>query len=293
MNQKYVEKNTVSPISAPVAAILSLLLPGLGQIIARKIQRGMLLFGAFISIFGLFVWRIKVLGRLADGFWPSLFKALERAPFFAGIGIFAVALLWVWIIIDAAAQTRKKRQYGNTIFALVLLIFFSIGWQISEIDIVKLTSDANEAWVPLSKILWPWDAAVTHKVDTVEAGAEILVDSEGEAPPAPEKEEGEPYVWVDPRAGELSKLDEDNEIIPGTEITVYGENFEPNTETKIWWSDAIGNEFQPRFQGKYVSTVTDEMGSLKMKMNMPYRLVPPSAKGPQVHKVMARQVSEV
>lgn len=293
MNQKFETRKKDSPISAVPAAILSLILPGLGQIIARRIQRGLLLLGAMISIIGLLIWRIKVLGRLVDGFWPTIFKALDKSPVFIGFGILAVLGLWVWIAVDAGRQTIREKQYGNAIFALILLVFFSIGWQISEIDIIKLTSDANEAWVPLSKILWPWEAAVTRDTDTLEAGAEMLVDSEGAPPPVPERQEGQPYVWVEPRSGSLSKLDENNEIIPGTEITVRGENFTPNTETKIWWSDAIGNEFQPRYQGKYVSTVTDAEGSFEMKMNMPYRLVPPSAKGTQIHEVLARQVSEV
>jgi phosphonate transport system permease protein len=280
-------------INADTAFILSLLLPGLGQLIAGKIRRGLLLFGSMLSIVGLLIWRVRLLGRLVDGFWPTLVKALEKAPVFTGFGILAVLGLWIWTAFDAGRQTGEKKQYGNGIFVLILLVFFSIGWQISEIDVLKLTRDANEAWLPLSKILWPWEAAVTRATDTVEAGAEMLVDSEGTIPPVPERKDKQPYVWVEPRSGELSRLDENNEIIPGTEITVRGENFAPNTETKIWWSDAIGNEFQPRYQGKYVSTVTDEAGAFEMKMNMPYRLVPPSAVGPQIHKVIARQVSEI
>ncbi len=293
MSQVIKKEKKPALVNAPTAALLSLIVPGLGQVLARRIQRGLLMLGSIVSILGLLIWRIKVLGRLADGFWPSLFKSLDKSPMFVGFGLLAVAGIWLWIIIDAARQTDPEKQFGNTIFALILVVFFTIGWQISEIDLVKLTSDANEAWVPLSKILWPWDAAVTHETDSVEAGAKVLVDSEGEPPSKPEKEAGEPYIWVTPRKGNLSKLDEDNEVIPGTKITVYGENFEPNTRTQIWWSDSIGNEFRPRYQGEYVSVVTDDEGSFKKQMIMPYRLIPPSAKGQQIHEVMARQVSEV
>ncbi|HDQ14545.1 MAG TPA: phosphonate ABC transporter, permease protein PhnE [Sediminispirochaeta sp.] len=290
--ERYKEKKP-SLVTAPVAALLSFFVPGLGQIMARRVQRGLLMLGAMVTIIGLFIWRVNLLGRRVDGFWPTLSKALERNTFFISFTILAIVALWVWIVYDAVKQTRKGKQYGNAIFALILLVFFGIGWQISEIDIVKLTSDANEAWLPLSKILWPWDAAVTRSTESLEAGAEVLVDSEGPAPPKPERVEGEPYVWVEPREGELSRLDDDNNIIPGTEITVYGEGFAPETRTEIWWSDAIGNEFQPRYQGRYVSTVTDEEGNFEMTMNMPYRLVPPSARGQQIHKVIGRQVSEV
>ena len=251
------------------------------------------MFGSMASIAGLMIWRIRTLGRLAEGFWPTLAKSFDRNFFFTGTGLAAVIILWIWIAVDAARQTHREKKYGNTVFFLILLVFFSIGWQISEISIIKLASDADEAWLPLSKILWPWDAAVTRDTDTVEAAAEILVESEGEPPPVPELQENEPYIRAEPNAGELSKLDEDNEIIPGTRIKLYGENFAPSTRTQIWWSDAIGNEFQPRYQGKYLSTITDENGSFELEMIMPYRLVPPSAKGRQIHEVLARQVSEV
>ncbi len=293
MSQVIKKEKKPSFVSAPVAAVLSLLIPGLGQVLARRVQRGLLMLGSVASILGLLIWRIKVLGRLKEGFWPTLGKSLDKAPMFVGFGLAALAIIWLWIVIDAARQTNKKKQFGNSIFALILIVFFTIGWQISEIDLVKLTSDADEAWLPLSKILWPWEASVTRATDTVEAGAKVLVDSEGAAPPKPEKTEGEPYLWVTPREGNLSRLDEDNNIIPGTKITVYGENFEPNTRTQIWWSDSIGNEFRPRYQGEYVSVMTDEEGSFAKELIMPYRLIPPSAKGQQIHEVMARQVSEV
>jgi len=282
-----------SPVNALTAAVLSLLVPGLGQIAALKIRRGLLLFGSFISIAGLLVWRIKNLGRLAEGFWGMLSKAFERNQLFIGFSIAAIAALWIWISFDAARQTRPGKKYGNSIFLLVLLVFFTFGWQVSEINILKLASDANEAWVPLSKILWPWEAAVTRDTDTVEAGAEILIGTEGTPPPVPEFKDNEPYIRAEPNFGDLSSLDKNNEIIPGTKVTLYGENFAPGMKTEIWWSDAIGNEFQPRYQGKYLSTITDETGAFEVKMIMPYRLVPPSARGEQLHTVMARQVSEV
>jgi phosphonate transport system permease protein len=293
MSQKVYKEAKNSLVSAPVAALLSLLIPGLGQVMARRIQRGLLLAGSMFSLAGLMIWRIRIIGRLKEGFWGILMKALSRNPLFVGFSLLALLGIWIWIMLDAARQTNKKKQYGNAIFALILLVFFAVGWQISQIDVVRLTRDANEAWAPLSKILWPWDAAVTRDTESLEAGAELLVDSEGEIPPVPAKRPGEPYIRVEPRSGNLSKLNENNKVIPGTELSIQGEGFEPNTLTQIWWSDAIGNEFQPRHEGCYLSVETDDTGSFELKMIMPYRLVPPSAKGPQYHEVLARQVSDV
>jgi phosphonate transport system permease protein len=81
--------------------------------------------------------------------------------------------------------------------------------------------------------------------------------------------------------------------IPGTLLTLVGRGFEPNTETQIWWADPIGNEFQMRKEGGYLSIMTDGEGAFQIEINMPYRLMPPSAEGRQIHRVEARQISAV
>ncbi|NBB91254.1 MAG: phosphonate ABC transporter, permease protein PhnE, partial [Spirochaetes bacterium] len=86
--------------------------------------------------------------------------------------------------------------------------------------------------------------------------------------------------------------DTEGKIIPGTELELEGRNFEPNTETKIWWVDNIGNEFQLRMSGEYVTVMTDDEGAFEIDVTMPYRVVPPSSSGAQIHRVEARQVSE-
>jgi phosphonate transport system permease protein len=281
-------------VSSPVSALLSLILPGLGQILSAHVRRGLLFFGSLGSIIGLLTWRIHVLGRLVDGFFPSVGKAIDKAPFFTLFSLTATLVIWGWVVYDAYRLGQPAKEGSNLVFAAILIVFFSFGWQISEIDLLKLTADADEAWVPLSKILWPWEDATTRATDTVQASAKILIeDDSGAEAPAPAKfVEGEPYLKAEPNKGKLSELDDDNKIVPGTLLTLSGGNFEANRETQIWWKDSIGNEFRPRYQGEYVRVKTDAEGSFTKKMVMPYRLIPPSAKGAQTHIVMARQVSE-
>jgi phosphonate transport system permease protein len=100
-------------------------------------------------------------------------------------------------------------------------------------------------------------------------------------------------VVADPTCGELSDLDENNQVVPGTALSLVGRGFAPNTETQIWWADALGNEFVVRQAGEYVVFQTDEQGSFEFEVIMPYRLVPPSAAGRQIHRVGAWQISEV
>ena len=53
------EENKPSLVPAWLAAVLSAIVPGLGQVLARQLWRGVLIFGSFASIIGLTVWRFQ------------------------------------------------------------------------------------------------------------------------------------------------------------------------------------------------------------------------------------------
>jgi phosphonate transport system permease protein len=141
--------------------------------------------------------------------------------------------------------------------------------------------------------MWPWPAAITFDTETVSARAEILIGDEFEPPVRPEPTPGEPYLRSEPNSGNLSSQNDEGEVLPGTELQLSGRNFEPNTVTEIWWRDPIGNEFRIRRGTEAVRVTTDEEGNFDLSIIMPYRIVPPSARGPQIHAVEARQTSEV
>jgi phosphonate transport system permease protein len=282
-------------VSAPVAGVASLLVPGLGQALTRNLRRGALLFGSLASIVGLLAWRIALLARLRTGTWAKFIKALDRRPLFIGGMLAGVVALWLWNVWDAYRAAHPDQRGGFGIFVLIMAMFFALGWQISEIDIYKAVTELSDTLPILSRVLWPWEAALTRETSTLSAGAPIQAPCEEDEPPPPppEEEAGEPYLKADPTCGELSDLDEDDGVVPGTELTLVGKNFQPNTETQIWWEDPIGNEFRVRQAGEYVTVQTDDQGRFEVDVVMPYRLMPPSARGEQIHTVQARQVSDV
>jgi phosphonate transport system permease protein len=282
-----------SLVPAPVAGIASLILPGLGQVLARRVWRGLLLLGSLLSIIALLAWRVQELARREPTPLDMFTHAVERRPFFVIPMLIGIVALWLWSAWDAYQQADPERRGSALLFALVLVLFFILGWQISEIDIYKAVSELSDTIPLLSRVIWPWDAAVTRDVETVSARAPIQVPCTDDPPPPPEEEPGEPYVMAEPTCGELSDLAENNELVPGDTITVIGRNFQPNTETQIWWEDPIGNEFRPRQEGEYVTFTTDDEGSFEVDLIMPYRLLPPSAEGPQIHYVEARQTAAV
>ena len=286
-------------VSPGFAAAGSFVIPGLGQILIGKFRRGITILMAFGTSLALFLWRLNVVAHREVDWVGRLFKTTDLKTGFVIIAIIGFILVWILNVLDAAKIARQSSDKILTgprgipwLFAVILALFFTIGWQISEIDIRKLTREASEAWVPLSKVLWPWEAAVERITETNEAMTTILADPEGTPPPAPVEEAGKPYLDVSPRKGELSTLGSNNEILPGTLITVTGRGFFPDQEVQIWWADAMGNEFRPRHEGAYVTTRSDSTGAFSLQMVMPYRLIPPSATGPHIHNVMARQFNE-
>ena len=290
-NPRINQKPPLVPQAA--AAILSAVIPGSGQLLSLKIRRGLLLLFSFVSIIGLFLWRIQTIAHRQIGFPAKYIKSISREPVFIVFITLAIAVLWLWIIYDAYKTAGGKNEKGIGIFALVLVMFFSLGWQISEINVGKMIREFPEAWPPLSRILWPWEAAVTRDTSSVTAEAAILVDDTENPPAIPEYVEGEPYIKSTPTYGKMSTLDQKNNMILGDTIHLEGSGFKPDTFTLIYWKDAVGNEFRPRQNGEYVSLTTDSTGSFEFDLIIPYRLTPPSAVGQQIHHVQARQVSEV
>jgi phosphonate transport system permease protein len=295
-NEGDVRKAAVRPSRVPpsLAGVLSFVIPGLGQVLARAEGRGLLLFFSLVSSIGLLIWRMRLIGRREEGALAILRKAVDRQPVFVVLLLVGLFLLWLWIAWDAYRQAQPGRRGGSAIFFLVILLFFVLGWQISEINLYKAVTEIADAGPPLLRVLWPWPAAVTREKAVVSASAEILAPCDELPPPAPPVEvPGQPYIIADPTCGELSELDENNQVVPGTTLHLRGWGFEPNTDTQIWWVDPIGNEFRVRQAGEYVHFLTDEEGAFELDIVMPYRLIPPSSAGRQIHQVEARQSSEV
>jgi phosphonate transport system permease protein len=294
-DKRYVEETYVQPslVPPPVAGVLSLIVTGLGQILARQARRGVLLLACLVSSVGLLAWRMSLAARREVGALNIFRKAISSQPLLAAMTV-GVVVLWLWIAWDGYQQARPERRAGAGIFLLVILIFFVLGWQITEINVVKLVTEFNDALPALSKVLWPWDKAFIREEHVLMAAADIQVPCGDNPPPPPEEVPGQPYVVAEPTCGELSYQDESYKMVPGTPLTLRGRGFEPNTETKIWWQDSMGNEFQIRQEGEYLKTVTNGEGAFELKVTMPYRLIPPSAaEGPMIHQIQARQVSEV
>ncbi len=276
------------PLVPPaLAAFLSLLLPGLGHVLIRSYRRGLLLFFSLSTIVGLLVWRIALVGRREVEPLAKAIKAFQLKPVLLGVAA-AVVVLYLWIAADALiAGTRRSRGAGLVLWTAVLLVYFALGWQIGDINLVTLITESRDAAPLILRIAWPWDRAIYREPKHLVGTAEIQIPCTGMPPAPPEEIEGQPYLRAEPTCGNLSVQGGE----PGTRLTVTGRNFAATTRTEIWWRDDMGNEFRQRQAGEYLAVTTDEQGSFQVEVVIPYRTIPPSEARPfSIWTLEARQL---
>lgn len=288
MTRQMPRKNSVdapSLVHPAVATLLSLLLPGLGQVLSRAYRRGLTIFFSMATMVGLLGWRISLIGRREIGWAAITRKAFELQPLTLALAVLII-LLYLGIAADAYMQALRPRRGTAGVFVLVVGVFFGLGWQIGQIEPLKLATGAREGGPILLQVLWPWEASTTRTEEMMIGSREIQIPC-GDPPLEPSPEvEGEPFLEADPDCGITT--DEDGN--PGTTLTLTGRSFAPGIESEIWWEDPLGNPFRQRVEGQSLRVTPDENGQFQMQLVIPYRFIPPSAaEGPLIWKVEVHQ----
>ena len=287
---QYVRKTrNIPPV---LAGVVSAIAPGLGHILIGYWERGIYLFISSISILGLIIWRTSVIAYRQKT-WAERFEvAFRRQPILYVFVALLLALI-ITAIIDAYKQARhKSRNTGLETLShiLIILLFLLLGWQIVEINLVKLATELPDTFPIITKIAWPWSSAFIKDEEILQGEEIIYSDCEGkEIPDSTVDGSTTPYIVATPRCGELSDYD-----FVGTILSVSGYGFRPNEEVVMWWEDPIGKAFRVRYEGDFVSVETDDQGEFEFVFAMPNLLIPPTAgEGPHAHKLQARQTSLV
>ncbi|MBW8012667.1 MAG: phosphonate ABC transporter, permease protein PhnE [Chloroflexi bacterium] len=284
-----IEQPKPSLVPPFLAAFVSLIIPGLGQILARAVSRGLLIFFGMGTILGLAVWRFILAAPRDKGALAIFKKALRLEPFLILITLI-ILILYIWIARDAyfAAMQIGSKPFGLSL--LFLVVFFALGWQVSEINPVTILTQADDAWPALSKVIWPWERAIEYPEEFISGGANIRVPCTDEALAPTEPVDEAPYVISFPTCGELTAQDG----TPGTNLTIIGYNFISGVEAGIRWTDPNLQTFRHRLEGDFVIVTPDENGEFQIDVIMPYRLLPPSrAEGDMIWEISAQQVSSV
>ncbi len=271
------------------AGLASLIIPGLGQALARSVGRGVLILCSLLSIGGMMVWRISLIGHLQSTPAAMVAKAIELQPWFVLLVAACAAASWLWNVRDAVRRARERRG-SPALFALLLFTFFVLGWQISEIAPARLVTDFPQAMRPLGQTIWPWQAAVVREPQLSVAGASILVPRSAGPGPAPDPvTPGAPHIVSTPSTGDLSVLDANNQTVPGTTLHVAGSGFRPGLPVDLWWVDPLQNAFRLRKAGEYLTVQPDAQGGFSVDLTMPYSIGPVEKGRDQPHRLEARQ----
>ncbi|MEW6029167.1 MAG: phosphonate ABC transporter, permease protein PhnE [Chloroflexota bacterium] len=278
-----------SALLPPVAiGLVSLFVPGLGHMLARSARKGFVLFISLISLAAMWVWRVRIAARLEETFFDAVKKSFTLQPILLVV-LVSVLVTYFWIAYDAYVTAKRvPSASGGLLWALILFVFFTLGWQIGEIRLGTLVTEAQDAGPFMMRILWPWDRAISRPEELLAAYVEVQTPCVDPVPGLPEEVPGEPYVSVTPTCGDLSQQDG----TPGTTLIFAGRNFAPNAETEIWWQDDMGNEFRQRQGGEYIKVTTDDQGTFTIEIVMPYRVIPSSGtREYALWQLQARQIA--
>ncbi len=270
------------------AGVLSFILPGAGQLILGKLQRALLLLASYATIIGLLVWRFIEAAPRDTGFWPIFLKAIRLEPMVAFIGLLVIAFL-VLAALDAYWVARGAERRAAGLFAIIAVLFFFLGWQISDISPVRLIAGLDEGSDKLGRIMWPWERAITRPEELVRGEALIEIPCSDSPPAMSDVLTGEAYLISDPTCGVLSV----QQGAQGTPLSLTGGNFIPNSDVEIRWEDPIGSEFRQRQGGEYVVVMSDDQGGFEVDIIMPYRLLPVDLAEHMIWRVYGQQVASL
>ncbi len=277
-------------VPAPLAGILSFIIPGLGQIFARSTRRAILLIFSYATIISLVIWRFIQEAPRDTGFVDIFKKGLRLDASLIIVTILFV-LLHIWIAYDAYMLAKHRDRTPLGVFVIILVVFFALGWQIGQINIVNMVTQADEALPALGRIAWPWIKAIEYDTDEIRAFADIEVPCpEDHDPPTVNEVGNDPVIVTDLTCGNLKEQDGTG----GTVLHLEGYNFIPGVEANVMWADPINNEFRQRQGGEYVVLIPDENGYFEFDIEMPYRLLPPSATEPTyIWELFVQQISAI
>ncbi len=276
-----------SLVSAPLGILASLIIPGLGQALAKSLRRGLLLFFSFLTVLALTAWRFALAAPRDTGWGNIIKKGLYLDPFLIFVSIMLI-LFYLWIAFDTYSLIKDRSKTPLAIFTVLMVLLFSLGWQIGEINPYAFVSHADEALPALGRVAWPWEKAIAYDEEITEAIAEIEIPC-SDTPPAINSLSGnEPVLITTPTCGKLRTQDGDS----GTVLHLEGYNFVPEREVEILWKDPAGNKFRQRQGGEYITAIPDSDGYFKLEIEMPYRLLPPSATDPTyIWKLFGQQTT--
>jgi phosphonate transport system permease protein len=228
-NQFSPNKPARSPL---IAGLLSLILPGLGQFYVHQRYRGVaILLGALIT--------------LLTAVWYQV-PAWFLAP----------AVVWLWNVWDAASLAQGRRRSATLPIAIILIMGYTVGWQVTGIDPSALTKNLDRASSIIRPMLNP--DFIAHRELTNTAWVPVEVPCGPNPPPATNTINGI-NISINPDCGNLNDV-----------LILQASGLWPDAQTEIQWQTPIGDRL-PRGTGNTTALVktADAQGNLNAVIQVP------------------------
>ncbi len=236
-----------------LAAVLSLLLPGLGQVLLGAATRGFSFMAAVVIAGGIILWQD----------FQSLWVLL--------------ALVWVWTAWDAYGLAQgRPRSIVPPVLALLVIVYVA-GWFITEIAPSNLLQQANRAAPIVRGMLSP--DFMSRETEQRRERAPFEIPCSANPPPLVAQVGDGASLTLSESCGEV-----------GDTIAVQGSGFWPDAETEIWWANPIGQERRLAREGEALVVVTDGQGAFTVEIEAPLAVPLSTLTGePQGHAVQIIQ----
>jgi phosphonate transport system permease protein len=196
-----------------------------------------------------------------------------------------IGLAWLWSVWDAYNLVRGRQISLVPPFLIIGVIVYIIGWQVTDIKLMRLVTDVGDIKPLVSNLLHP--AFLERSIEMQKAEAIFESPCSDSPPEKGTPKEDEPYLIIlDKTCGEV-----------GETFTIEGGNFWPSSRGQIWWINIAGEmKRRIRQEGEYVTFETDEEGRippLTIVVPEPWAEAVAVGVGPQRNRVQALLKREV
>jgi phosphonate transport system permease protein len=139
------EKTFGSPPNSAPGVFFSLIIPGLGQFLQKRRERGVLIFLTTIILALLIPWSLthQGIGKISLGGITTSWLW------------FPLILFWIWNVLDARAVAANKPFTILPGILFAAIIIYVIAWQVTGIKLNRLVERFNDARTVATKLLNP------------------------------------------------------------------------------------------------------------------------------------------
>jgi phosphonate transport system permease protein len=252
-----------------LAGVASTLVPGLGQFLTGRRARGLGLCALTALMLGLIGWAVTPQAA-------ALTQIPMKGQASALAWLIVVGIVWAWNIWDAATPAGARAAWLPAL--AVLTMFFTIGWQTTQVNLQDLTQNFNRLLLIARPMLRP--DFVQPRAETLETWVVLSV-------PCPPN----PPAGVNTVDGRTLKLSAGCAKV-GDILTLSSTGLWPNVPAQLIWQSTIGDFLPLRTpeQPDGVAVPVDASGAAMAQFQVP-NVVPPGVDPsvPEEQRLYVRQ----